>query len=213
MNPKKTIIIVCILFAVIILYGYYFKLEKNVENSIFLKNPIDNQIQQSKKKFIPYEERIWNTYTDDRYKYFLEFPSGLNVFSVYERKIEVAESIGGGSFIRSGGVSFSDPELGDYGITSVGVFENTNFLNVDEWLKEENKRFKNQRTVVEKRITIEGHDAIVTYVQSDYEREDAYKHEKTTVFIKDGNLFEIWTRFADTSNHEKIWGSFKFNAS
>lgn len=211
MNFKKIIIITCILFAMSILYWYYFKLESIMRNPASLKNLTSVQIQNAKKNFSPYEERTWNIYADDRYKYFLKFPSGLNIFSIYEQKIKIAKSIGSGLFIRNGGVSFSDPDFDDYGILSVSVFENTDFLNVDEWARNESKKFEHQRLVVEKRIIIDGYDAIVTYVKSDYEREDAYRYEKTAVFIKDGNLFEIWTRFTESSNHEKVWGNFKFN--
>lgn len=211
MNSKKIIIITWILFVVVILYVGYFKLETGIENPISLKNLPGAQIQHAKKNFSPYEERTWNIYTDDRYKYFLKFPSGLNIFSIYKQKIKVAKSIGSGLFIRSGGVSFSDPDFDDYGILSVSVIENAGFLNADEWVRSESKKFEHQRLVVEKRIIIDGYDAVVTYVKSDYEREDAYKYEKTAVFIKDGNLFEIWTRFTESSNHERVWSNFKFN--
>lgn len=200
MNFKKITIILYILLIAVIFYGGYLKLENNPKDPLVLRNSVD-----SKTEFIPYEKRTWDTYFDDRYKYSLKFPTLLNVFPIHEQSVVGTEGL------SREGVSFGDPALDDYWVMSVSVLENTSFLNVDEWLQKEGKKFKHQRPIVEKRITLDGYDAIVTHMQSDYELDEVTKNEKNTVFIKNGNLFEIRTRFSDYANHERVWGSFKFN--
>lgn len=201
----KTVIIIVLSIILVILSTSFLKNDKNTNNhtTSFLGDSQVNDFQENKKG--------WNIYTDDRYKYSLKFPPGLNIFLVYEREIKVAESIGGGSFVINGGVSFNDPKFDNYGVMAVSVFENTKFSNVDEWLEKESKKFESHRPVIERKIVIGDYDVIITYVQSDYEREDAYKYEKTAVFIKDDNLFKIWTRFDDINDHEKVWDSFRFD--
>lgn len=201
----KTVIIIVLSIILVIFSASFLKNERNTNN---LTTSI---LEDSQVKNLQEDEKKWNIYTDERYKYSLKFPSGLNIYLVYEREIKVAESIGGGSFIVNGGVSFNDPDFDNYGVMAVSVFENVKFSNTDEWLKKESNKFKSHRPVIEKRIIIDGYDAIITYVQSDYERKDAYKHEKITVFLKNDNLFKIWTRFNDISDHEKVWDSFRFD--
>jgi len=138
----------------------------------------------------------------------LNYPSNLNVNHINEGKVNLAESLGGGYFIVNGGASFSQKD--GYGIILINIFDKDNKVNVSslgEWIEKENEKNKNlhQRVIIEKRIKIDGYDAIVTNIVSDFEGPD--KHQKEVVFIKDGILFEINTRAID---HEKVWNSFKF---
>ena len=59
----------------------------------------------------------WNTYHDERYKYSLDFPAGLNVDTIYENKAELSEDSGGGFLITNGGVDFSYPADGPWAHT------------------------------------------------------------------------------------------------
>lgn len=105
-------------------------------------------------------------------------------------------------------VGFETEDL--YWIIFIGV-EHTTYSSPDEWLKAENARQKQENEeldphlVLEKRIKISEHDAIVTYQANKIE---SFPYEKTTYFIKDHNLFQIATRSID---HERIWSSFKFD--
>ena len=193
MNFKKTAVILGILFFAVI---FYVEIGNKTKNHQVLADLMSN-----KTEFTPYEKRGWDTYTDGRYKYSLKFPAQLNTSPIHE-------SVDG---IIKEGVGFGDPALDNYWVISVSVLGDANFLNVNEWLGKEGKKFEHQRPIVEKRITIGGSDAIVTHTQSDYELDEVTKNEKNTVFIKNGNLFEIRTRFIESSNHEKVWSSFKFN--
>ncbi len=65
--------------------------------------------------------------------------------------------------------------------------------------------------VVEKKINIDGNEAIVTHQAGmlDGKISQEYKQPKTTVFTKGSKLFIITTSMDDREN-EKVWNSFKF---
>ncbi|MDP3769511.1 MAG: hypothetical protein Q8R40_01055 [bacterium] len=74
----------------------------------------------------------------------------------------------------------------------IGV-EPTAYLSVDEWLDAANEPLNkynkvSQHFILEKRIKVTGHDAIMVYSASPYE---SYPFNKSIIFIKDDNLFMI----------------------
>lgn len=147
----------------------------------------------------------WNNYYDENYRFSLDYPSNLDINLINNEKINLADSLGGENFIINGGVSFYQKD--GYWIIVINIFDNSDISSFEKWIEKENKKNENlhQQVVIEKRIKIDGYDAIVTHIVSDFEGPD--KHEKKIVFIKNGILFEINTRYID---HEKVWNSFKF---
>ena len=83
---------------------------------------------------------------------------------------------------------------------NVSVINATSFSSLDAFLKE----FAPTGMRLEKRIKIDGYDAIITSNSSD---RDEKKDILFATFIKDKNLFGIRTQCID---HERIWKSFKF---
>lgn len=150
------------------------------------------------------EKVTWNAYNDKKSGFKLEYPSQSDVSTIYKEKMVTSRS-GKEYYIIDGGVSFSK---GGKGFISVMVFENTKYLSLDSWLKDENKKFEGQHSVIEKRISIGGQDAIVTYPVGDNPPNEEYKSDKKTAFFKNGNLYVIYTSITD---HERVWNSFKFN--
>ncbi|MFH1565510.1 MAG: hypothetical protein ABIC82_06800 [bacterium] len=223
MTSKKIILILSafvftILFAV---FAYCIFLKQNhykvlVEQEYPKIKHLETKSIEENLDTQPTEE--WNTYYDERYKYSLDFPSGLNVSTIYETMVELSENLGGGFLTTNGGVSFSPTNL-PLSVIAVGVFENNKFLSPDEWLenknsKELNNTVKNEfvsKSVIEKKISIDGNEAIVTHQVSmlDGKIFEEFKNAKTTVLIKDNNLFTIYTVMEDSEN-EKVWNSFKF---
>jgi len=170
----------------------------------------------SGNNFTPKKEISWHTYTDNKYHYSVDFPNYSNISNIYNQKVEVSKNAGGGSFIINGGVSFLDDNLGNFGIIRLEIFENIEFKNTSEWLNYENKRFNYPRKSFEKEILIDGYKAIVVHNMGGINKqtEEHFWNEKTAVLIKDGTLFEIYTRFGlgneESSEHQKVWNSFKF---
>ncbi|MFH1187405.1 MAG: hypothetical protein V1688_00925 [bacterium] len=145
----------------------------------------------------------WNTYYDEKYKYSLDFPPGLNV--VYENTVELPWNLGG-SLTADRGVTFSATD--GLLVMTVWVFENSKFHSLDEWLESQKSEYG--ISVVEKKINIDGNEAIVTHQAEilDGKISEEDRLGKTTVFIKDNNLFIISTEMHDC---EKVWNSFKFD--
>ncbi|MFH1564746.1 MAG: hypothetical protein ABIC82_02760 [bacterium] len=160
------------------------------------------------KQMEEWEPKEWNTYYDERYKYIIDFPSGLNVTTTHEDTVELSEYLGGGFLTTNGGVSFFPSDFP--GIMGAKIFEDSKFRSPDEWFKNGNSKEINR--IVEKKISIDGNEAIVTYPVSmlDGKILEEYKYEKITAFIKDGILFLIWTKFRNDGDNEKAWNSFKF---
>lgn len=139
----------------------------------------------------------WKSYINQEYNYSVAYPEFASISDYcvgYPNKI-----------------NFSDPNLDDYGIMSVSVFKNTVFSNINEWLDTENKKREKSRKELEKIILINGYEAIVTHqISIGPSQDEHFPYEKKTVFIKDNSLFEIWTRFMEDADHQKVWESFKF---
>lgn len=193
-NSAKRIALV--VFLVVTLIGGYFVYSKQIPPS-----PI------TAEKISP-TESVWTTYHDKKYGYSLDYPKRLSAQSTLKQEITRAPSLGGGILVFDGGAAFSESD--GYWVIIVSVFEQSQYPSADDWFKVESNKFPNQRPVLEKRITIDGHEGIITYTESDHERKDAYKHEKTLVLIKNGTLFEIRTRFTDEADHFKVWESIVF---
>ncbi|MFH1187762.1 MAG: hypothetical protein V1688_02770 [bacterium] len=215
MTSKKTILISSI-FIFIILFTVFgcciFFRQNKCKTPVAKECPkiknLDTKPAEENLNAEPKEE--WSTYYDERYKYSLDFPSGLNVDAIYENRVELPEDSGGGYLITNGGVNFSYPADGPWAMI-VNVFENSKYKSLDEWL--ESKQGEYEINVVEKRINIDGNEAMVTHLASvsDGKISEEFKNEKETVFIKDHNLFIIYTRSTRTEDYEKVWNSFKFN--
>ncbi|MFH1565060.1 MAG: hypothetical protein ABIC82_04400 [bacterium] len=187
---------------------------KNLETKPAEENP---EVKAVEENLNAETTKEWNTYYDERYKYSINFPAELNADTIYENTVELSEDSGGGVLTTNGGVNFSYPADGPWAII-VNVFENSEFRSLDEWLGNESGKELNsvvddnfnEDRVVEKRINIDGNEAVVTHHASMLHGKifEEFKNEKETAFIKDNKLFIIHTRIDD---HEKVWNSFKFD--
>ena len=128
----------------------------------------------------------WKTYTSNEGGYSVSYPAQFSILS------ENATS-----------VTFSDiPD--DPWFISVGA-STTTFATVEEWIVDQDKKYKNT-TVVERHVVIDGNDAIVTYQK---DATESYPNEKRAIFIKNGRVYEISTRF--NVDEKKVWDSFHVN--
>lgn len=199
----------------ILLFAVIFLLASFLFCSFFIKNNYkkgNNQVIQKEPDYsVQNIDNNYNLFTDKKYKYSFQVPKNLKLDVSNNEKIKIADSVGGGEFIINRSISFSNISDG-YGLIGVAIYDNTRLKSLAEWVVEQNnflKKVNGRNTVsivIEKTIKIGDVNAIVTYQQSKDEL-GPYDYEKTTVFIKDGKLFELSTRVAD---HEKVWGSFKF---
>lgn len=151
-------------------------------------------------------EQGWTTYTDERFAYRIDHPAGLSA---------IPSALGSrqeGDAIADGGVSFAVPGLP--GTMGVKVYRKPPVSTLQEWLDTENGRraSANVRVEIEQSIDIDGHEAWVTHVtHATPGFEEPFPQEKTTVFFRGSNLFEIWTKFYDDEgNHGKVWKSIRF---
>ena len=139
--------------------------------------------------------KVTKTYHNSKYQYSFAYSSREDLIEETPEKIV-----------------FGDAQLG-VGFISV-VVELTHFLNPDEWLNQKNdefrKRFESGGGVLasqflEKRIKIDGYDALITHQGDTVEQ---FPGEKETVFVKNHYLYIIYTSYI--SEPERLWSSFKF---
>ncbi len=98
-------------------------------------------------------------------------------------------------------VSFAESASGPWQISIRG--STTSVATVDLWTQEQDAKYGGE-TVVEKHITIDGLDTLITHHSDGVE---SFPDEKTAIVIKDGKAFQISTRNVD---HDKVWSSFHF---
>jgi hypothetical protein len=197
-NYKK---ITLLLGLVTIVFSTFYFSNLNLENK---KNAGLNQNNQN------ILSNEWVSYNNDIYNFSLDYPSGLDI---KEEKNILGESQNTLGY----SIDFRDPDDG-YSFMRLNIFEKTDYSSLNDWLGSENRnlsdRYKGDvlgvKQVVEKDIKIDGFDAIVTFSHSNDEADEISKHERKTVFIKDGNLYVLSTRFINDSDHEKVWNSFHF---
>jgi len=132
----------------------------------------------------------------------------LVVTQKQKQVVQIAKNINSRPIVIDGGVNFSQGD--GYGVIDISIFENTDLTSTHDWLETENKNFEHHRQVIEKEIKIDNVQSIITHSQSDYENELTTSHEKTLVFIRDGTLFKVVTRFVKDSQHQRVWDSFNF---
>ena len=135
------------------------------------------------------EKSGWQLYSDTRYHFSIVYPESMD------------------AILSDEGVSFA---ARGPGVMGVKVYRDTPFQSTDEWLAAQNGERETLRK--EKTIHVDGVDALVTYYVSVMpEFEETFPNEKRTVFLKDGDLYEIWTKFYDDPTvHEAVWESFEF---
>lgn len=121
----------------------------------------------------------YTTYTNSKYGYSFEYEKGLEL---NETNLDL--------------VGLLEPHGGMWVINVKA--ESTALASVSAWLSTHPRQRK------EKDMKVANQNGIVTHYISD---EGDVEEEKTTVFIKDGILFEIASRYID---HNKLWQSFQF---
>lgn len=134
-----------------------------------------------------------NLYVNDTYHYFFNYPEGI-IISDY--------CSGYPDFVY-----FEDIRTEGYGLMSILVSENTEFKTIKQWQEAENAKSDDYYQKFERNILIDNYPAQVFY---SYSKDEDISYDKRTVFIKDNNLFIIYTRGDELSVHQKIWDNFKF---
>jgi len=197
---------VALVGVVVFILHLYFKIthETPLQPQKKVQQPVTKNTKQ--QEFIPYSEREWLIYKDNHFHYVIKYPSGLGILPT---PISTSTpSIEQERLIENGGVSFTSFGLG---VMGVKVYTNTNFTSVEDWLVFKNNKIKLiQAQVLEKRIRIDGYEALVTYPKGALPPYEEFPYAKRTVFIKGDVLFEIWTNFKDENEHQRVWDSFKF---
>ena len=126
----------------------------------------------------------WKTYTSDKGGYSVSYPSNFLILSSNETS-----------------VAFSDAQNDPWSI-SVRV-STTTFATAEQWIADQDKKYKTT-TIIEKHVTIDRNDAIITYQKNTTE---TYPNEKRTIFIRSGKVYEIGTRY--NVDEQKVWDSFR----
>jgi hypothetical protein len=152
----------------------------------------------------------WKTYTDTIGGYSISYPSEYSAWPVDTKDPSFAQPK---DHIIISQVGFTtDPNAG-HGDFSVSV-SSTTYTDPFKWLINQDKIYGSSiglTSIIEKHITIDGVEAIVTYQKDTVE---SFPNEKNTVFIKDGKVYEIRTRDGEDGgtfeNEERVWQSFKF---
>ncbi len=159
------------------------------------------------------KEVAWRTFEDTRYHYTLSYPERLIATEKKRESVSLSDTLGGGERIVSGGVRITQED--GYGVINIDILEESGISTVLEWLKHEKTLFPNHRPIIEEYMLIDGHYAIITHEESDDEEENAYTHEKKTIFIRNGIVFEITTRFpeAEDEYHVRVLESMHFTDS
>ena len=152
---------------------------------------------------------VCSLYTDTKHHYSLPYPAGLIVTQKQAQIIDVPSDLGSTTIALVGGVNIAQTD--GFGIIDVSIYKNTKFTSPDDWLAKENERSSQQKRVLEKGLTIGDIEAIVIHTESNYEDTKTYYPEKTVVFVRDNDLFKITTRFAEESDHQKVWDGFTIN--
>ncbi|MFH1254886.1 MAG: hypothetical protein V1667_00195 [bacterium] len=217
MTSKKIILISFVFILAVLFAGfeYYAFLKQNGNKTQIARECVNTDNSYAK----PVEKnsdvgmtKKWSAYYDERYKYQIDFPAGLNATNIFEhtRKVKLSKDSVDNflTLTTNGGVTFASADI-PLSVISIEIFDNSEFKTTDEWLKNENIRELNR--IIEKKINIDGNEAIITHQISMLNGKifEEFKNPKTTVFIKDNTLFVITTSM-DDNDSEKVWNSFKF---
>jgi hypothetical protein len=200
-NYKKIIVFLLSLVVLFLILNFFI-----------LKNESGSEIDKISDIIVTKEEALKN-YANEAYNFSIQYPSSL----IYKEENFKKQAKSDMSAVQPDfTVSFNDKES-DFSLIRVSVFEDAKFASLEDWLKADNQLLiKNNNAssrierALEKTIKIDGSDAFVTFIYSTDESDEISKHERKTVFIKDGSLFVISTRFTEDSDHEAIWESFNF---
>lgn len=161
----------------------------------------------------------WSRYENARLGFTLEYPSETLKFIFEEggKTLSIGKpvsiSLNGEtktieSFLRLGTIGFSDEKNG-YG--SMGILvDQPPFSTVDEWLLWEQKFYQYADVIVEKRMTIAGQNALVTYVREKGGYDQPLEsRERSTVFFSGETMYSINTSgLLINKDIEQVWKSF-----
>lgn len=123
----------------------------------------------------------WAIYYNQKYSYKIEYP--ISYLSVSQTE-------------SSDEVSFNDRNSYLHLFIEAKTVDDN--FNLIEWLEQ------NKQWYFENETKIDDYDAVVTHYVSD---EGEFLDEKLTLFIKNGKLFSILSRYID---HDRILNSFRF---
>ena len=145
-----------------------------------------------------FTDQDWNTYKDEKYLFKIDYPSDQEIIILDPEEVDAKDQL-----YANGGVSFA--KLGP-GLMGVKVYEDIESTSIEEWFSMRGSQFLNLKK--EEVISIDGYDAIVTHKATEQEE---FLHEKRVYFLKDGDLYEIWTNFYENPElHKIVWESMQF---
>ena len=144
----------------------------------------------------------WAFYEDSVFGFRIPYPGYLHVFPIEPKKNPDNRS-------PDAGVSFANVE--GPGTMGVKIYKNVPYQSTNEWLARQNVERETLRK--EQVIQIDGYEALVTYNVSVMQGfEETFPKEKRTVFLKDGDLYEIWTNsYSNPELHQTVWQRFQFD--
>ncbi len=193
MYKKYKVVVACAL--VVVLSGAFLLYKKNV-----LRVPDEAPTQQQVTQSAPHVDFTqWATYHDTNYNFRIDHPAELGPGNFSDDEFYIIGFGGtGGPF--------------DYGPLSISI-EPVKFHTVDEWLAWQNTKLDSEVLKVSDRITVGGHEAIVTHIYPKFAHIEKMPPPELVYFIKNGSLFSIvlWDYVSSIGENKKyILSSFRF---
>jgi len=144
----------------------------------------------------------WAFYEDRVFGFRIPYPGHLHVFPIEPKENPDDRS-------PDAGVSFANVE--GPGTMGVKIYKNVPYQSTGEWLARQNVERETLRK--EQVIQIDGYEALVTYNVSVMQGfEETFPKEKRTVFLKEGDLYEIWTNsYSNPEIPQIVWQHFQFD--
>ncbi len=194
-NSKKHLVVSLAIICIVALVALFMIRKQKTELSFKITPSYTPSPTSSPSQHSPRQDEWTKTaiYHNEKYAYSLLYPSlYLMVFTKTPEK-----------------VSFEDTDTQFLGRVFISIEPKT-YSSPDEWLKEINSpssesSIAGEHFILEKRVQISGHDAIVAYPASVYED---YPDDKSIILIKDHNLFKINVHRSDL---DWVLKNFKFD--
>jgi len=144
----------------------------------------------------------WTTYEDPEFDFYISYPS------ILEKTISAKEKeFSFGALIKD--ISFHTQGPGNVGIK---VYSNITFDTVEDFLKLKNGEDEHVKYEIERKFFIDTIPVVVFHMVTvgPEGQKEYFLNTKQAIFIQDGKMFEVWTRFDNEKSHEKVWRSFGF---
>lgn len=184
-------------------------------NTRFVDNQLDEDYvlgSTAWNKRLADHQKIWHSFkiADFTKKNIDSVPESLYVNHKYSYYLNYGDNLRIDEFCFGDDSNVSLSSIGinlPFNLVHIVVLENTEFKTIKQWQEAENAKSDDYYQKFERNILIDNYPAQVFY---SYGKDEDISYDKRTVFIKDNNLFIIYTRGDELSVHQKIWDNFKF---